>query len=98
MSENKELREDILSVINANFEIERGMPTPFGATLVRGGINFAVYSPHAHSVSIVLYTECAGEPLMEFPLDPDLNRTGFVWHAYIKGLNHGVKYGFRLRG
>ncbi len=98
MSEDKELREDILSVINANFEIERGMPTPFGATLVRGGINFAVYSPHAHSVSIVLYTECAGEPLMEFPLDPDLNRTGFVWHAYIKGLNHGVKYGFRLRG
>ena len=99
MPENKnELRRDILAVVGSNFEIDRGAPVPFGATLVRGGINFAVYSPHAHSVSLVLFDECSQEPLMEFPLDADLNRTGFVWHAYVKGLNHGVKYGFRLRG
>ena len=90
--------QDILSLIHPNFEIERGTPTPFGATLMRGGINFAIYSPHAKSVFLVLFTECAKGPLIEFPLDPNLNRTGNVWHLFVIGLDHGIKYGFRLRG
>ncbi len=91
-------KQDILSLIHPNFEIDRGLPSPFGATLMRGGINFAVYSPHAQMVALALFSECATDPIVEFPLDPSFNRTGHVWHIFVKGLDHGIKYGFRLRG
>ena len=95
--DNKEKR-DFLSLIKDNFEITRGRPFPFGASIVRGGINFAVYSPYAQSVWLVLYEACVEEPIIEFPLDTSYNRTGHVWHAFIRGLDHGIKYGFRVRG
>ncbi len=91
-------KQDILSLIHPNFEIDRGLPSPFGATLMRGGINFAVYSPHAQMVALALFSECTTDPIVEFPLDPSFNRTGHVWHIFVKGLDHGIKYGFRLRG
>ncbi len=91
-------KQDILSLIHPNFEIDRGLPSPFGATLMRGGINFAVYSPHAQMVALALFSECATDPIVEFPLDPSFNRTGHVWHIFVKGLDHGIKYGFRVRG
>ncbi|NOX89307.1 MAG: glycogen debranching protein GlgX [Calditrichaeota bacterium] len=91
-------RNKVLSVINPRFEIDRGSPFPFGATLMHRGINFALFSPHAKSVSLVLFQDCTKDLLIEFPLDPKFNRTGHVWHAFITGLDHGIKYGFRIVG
>ncbi len=89
-------RSEILNTINADFEILRGTPQPFGSSFVRGGINFAVYTPHAKFVSLVLLSQCHTDILMEFPLDPDFNRTGHVWHAMIRGLDTDIRYGFRV--
>ena len=89
-------REKILDKVEPDFEILRGHPTPFGATTLRGGINFAVYSPHADTVSLVIFSECSTEVLMEFPLDAKYNRTGDVWHAFIKGIDPGIRYGYRV--
>ncbi len=98
MQNQANLSNNFLSLIKDNFDIQRGRPFPFGANIVRGGINFAVYSPYAESVWLVLFDECGTKPVIEFPLDARYNRTGHVWHAFVTGLDHGVKYGFRVRG
>lgn len=91
-----EIRQNILDLVETDFDISRGHPQPFGAALRRGGINFALYAPNARFVSLVLFRKCNTEILMEFPLDPDTNRTGNVWHALIKGLDPGMRYGYRI--
>jgi len=39
----------------AGFAVRPGVPTPFGATPVAGGVNFAVYSRHATACTLVLF-------------------------------------------
>jgi isoamylase len=90
------LRQKLLSLVSTNFEVTRGAPLPFGATVLRGGINFSVFSKHATSVTLILYFPGETEPLVEFPFDPHLNRTGDVWHAFLFGLNPGIHYTFRM--
>jgi len=89
-------RDELLNLINTEFDISRGSPYPFGATILRGGINFAVFSTKASSVSLVIFGACNREILMEFPLDPRYNRTGNVWHAFVRGLDAGISYGYRV--
>jgi isoamylase len=59
------------------------------------GINFAVFSRHATSVTLVLFASTDGEILAEFTLDPRYHRTGDVWHCLVTGLPGDVRYGFR---
>lgn len=86
----------ILDVVTEQFEIARGQPVPMGATSVRGGVNFSLFSRNATDVSLVLFAPSQAEPLAEFPLDPRYNKTGDIWHACVKGLDPGVEYGFRV--
>jgi glycogen operon protein len=76
--------------------LSRGAPLPFGATPVRGGINFAIFSRHATSVTLLLFEADNPEPVQEFPLDPRLNRTGDVWHAFLDDLDMGVHYAYKM--
>ncbi len=85
----------LLDAITDDFAVLRGHPLPFGPTRRNGGINFAVFSRHATGMILVLFRPGDPEPLMEFPLDPELNRTGDVWHLFIKGLTAGFEYGYR---
>lgn len=96
MTEAVDARQTLLGLISSEFEITRGHPLPLGATLMRGGINFAVFSKNATDVTLVICVPGSGEPLVEFPLDPKYNRTGDVWHAFIYGLDPGVEYGYRM--
>ena len=77
-------------------EARRGRPEPLGATLSRGGINFALFSRHATAVTLAVFAPGAEAPEFLFPLDPRLNRTGDVWHAFVAGLGPGVGYGYLL--
>ena len=82
--------------IKGNFATEMGSPLPFGAALRRHGINFAIFSQHATSVTLVLYLPGLTQPIAQFRLDPRLNRTGNVWHVFVRGLDPGVQYGYRM--
>jgi len=82
--------------IKGDFAVEMGSPLPFGAALRRHGINFAIFSQHATSVTLVLFLPGLAEPIAEFPLHPRLNRTGNVWHLFVRGLDPGVQYGYRM--
>ncbi len=86
---------NFLELIARDFEIQRGHPLPLGATPRRNGVNFSVFSRHASAVSLVLFAPGADEPMVEFPLDRRINRTGDVWHAFLRGLDPGVAYAFR---
>lgn len=83
-------------LVTKDFEIVRGRPHPLGATLVRGGINFSVFSRNATTVTLVLFVRGQVEPLAEFALDPRYNKTGDIWHACIRGIDPGIEYGFRV--
>ncbi|MFO0877214.1 MAG: glycogen debranching protein GlgX [Gemmataceae bacterium] len=76
----------------------RGQCRPLGATVRSDGVNFAVFSRHAQAVSLVLFEEGAEDPFAELPLDPVHNRTGDIWHIFVRNLRPGVLYGYRANG
>jgi glycogen operon protein len=88
--------ERLRALVTGRFEFVRGHPLPLGASLRRGGINFAVPAAAATNVTLVLYLPGDNDPVVEWPLDPRYNRTGDVWHAFISGLDLGVEYGWRV--
>jgi glycogen operon protein len=75
--------------------LRRGSPLPFGASIRRNGINFAIFSRRATDVVLVLLLGDDEEPI-EFRLSPQLNKTGDIWHALIRDLQPGVRYAYRL--
>jgi len=91
-------KEDLLNfkALTSYFRISRGSPIPLGATLMRGGINFAIFSKHATSVTLLLFISGESDSVAEFPMDPLFNRTGDVWHAFVRGLDPGIRYGYRV--
>ena len=95
MSTKQEPKPNLLEVIGDEFAITRGSPTPLGASAQKSGINFAIFSKHATSVTLVLFISGEHEPVAEIPLDRDLNQTGDIWHIFIHGLEPEIRYCFR---
>jgi glycogen operon protein len=70
-----------------------GAPLPLGATWVESARawNFALYSKHAESVSLLLYAESdLVVPVFTYRLDYLRNKSGRIWHC---GVAEGT--GFR---
>ena len=80
----------------SHIRVSRGAPLPLGATLVRDGINFAIFSRHATTVTLVLFHAGHDEAFAELDLDVRFNRTGDIWHAHVLGLDPGIRYGYRM--
>ncbi len=85
----------LLDAVTVDFAVLRGHPQPFGVSHLIGGVNFAVFSRHATALTLVLFRPGDPDPLVEFPLDPKINRTGDVWHVALQGLQPGFEYGYR---
>ncbi|MCA9214176.1 MAG: glycogen-debranching protein [Planctomycetales bacterium] len=69
-----------------DWKTEEGLPYPLGATRVIEDLafNFAIYSKHAHSVTLLFYRESdLLQPAFEFQFDPAKNKTGPIWHCRI---------------
>ncbi|MGA7409828.1 MAG: glycogen debranching protein GlgX, partial [Bryobacteraceae bacterium] len=88
--------EKFMSMVKGEFAVSAGSPLPYGAWVVRGGINFAVFSKHATEVRLVLYAGSDIDSILELPLDPHMNRTGDVWHIFVHGLDPGIRYCYRM--
>ena len=71
-----------------------GKPYPLGSTANKKGANFALFSEGATRVDVCFYdargrqTDCVS--LRE--------RTAFVWHGFINGIERGQLYNFRVDG
>ncbi|NDJ86953.1 MAG: glycogen debranching enzyme, partial [Chloroflexi bacterium] len=80
------------------FPFRPGNPLPFGASLVTGGINFAIYSRYATSCTLVLFEIGEAEPLVEIPIPNDF-RIGDVYSIIVLDQDPtAIEYGFRLDG
>lgn len=72
---------------------------PFGACVKDDGVNFAVFSRRAQSVTLDLFdAETAKAPYDSIVFNPEKNKTGDVWHIFIKGLHAGALYLYRVAG
>jgi glycogen operon protein len=80
----------------ADVELCRGSPVPLGATVRPDGVNFAVASRYATSVTLLLCIPGEQNAVAELPLDGRFHRTGEVWHAFLKGLDPGIQYAYRM--
>ncbi len=79
--------------------IRPGRAYPFGAVLAKQGVQFSVFSRHATSVSLLLFSGAEdSEPSHEIVLDPISFRTGDCWHVLVEGLGPGQFYLYRMDG
>jgi glycogen operon protein len=74
---------------------EAGRPWPLGATLLPGGVNFAIYSANADKVELCLFDDRGTRELQRIAL-PQM--TDDVWHGFVAGLAAGTRYGYRVHG
>lgn len=72
-----------------------GRAWPMGASLVDGGVNFAVFSAHATAMELCLYSPDGRRELARLPF---AERTGDIWHMAVEGIGAGQAYGFRAHG
>ncbi|MEU8223509.1 glycogen debranching protein GlgX [Kribbella sp. NPDC048915] len=70
-----------------------GNPYPLGATYDGAGTNFALFSEIADRVDLALIGDDGNEQLIQLT-----EVDGFVWHAYLPGVQPGQRYGFRVHG
>lgn len=76
---------------------KRGVSFPYGATQLKEGINFAVYAKNVSSMSLCLFNENdLNQPFTTISLDPNVNRTGDIWHILITDLPHSFVYGYQV--
>ncbi len=79
--------------------IKPGYPMPRGATFQGDGVQFTIFSRHADNVILVLFeNEEPDSPYREIKLDPGKNRTGDIWHVFVRGIGPGQYYGYRVDG
>ncbi len=71
----------------------QGSPEPLGATWDGSGANFALYSEGATGVMLCLFDDDGTETQV-----PLRHRTEFVWHAHVRGVVPGTRYGYRVDG
>jgi isoamylase len=82
-----------------NIKASPGRPLPLGANIRAGGVQFSVISRHALQVTLNLYSHPEdAEPAYSFKLDPLRNRTGDIWHIYLKGIGAGLLYLYKVDG
>jgi len=75
-------------------DIAEGLPYPLGATWDGHGVNFALFSANATGVELCLF-DATGNESDRIAL-PEW--TDEVWHVYVKGLEPGTLYGYRVHG
>ena len=72
-----------------------GRPWPMGATVDVGGVNFAVFSAHAHQVELCLFSDDGRREVARLLF---VERDGDVWHLRVEGMMPGQRYGLRAHG
>ena len=83
----------------SSFAWDRGHPEPLGTSRQGNGINFALFSEHATQVTLCLFSVDSKHPFVEIPLNPEINRTGHVWHILLKNPpSLQLEYGYKING
>ncbi|MBM7808541.1 glycogen operon protein [Geodermatophilus bullaregiensis] len=70
-----------------------GTAYPLGATFDGTGTNFAIFSEVAEKVELCLFDDAGTETRIRLP-----EMDGYVWHAFLPGIQPGQRYGYRVHG
>jgi len=70
-----------------------GTAYPLGSTYDGSGTNFALFSEVAERVELCLFDADGTETRIDLP-----EVDGFVWHAFLPGVEPGQRYGYRVHG
>ncbi|XP_023744999.1 isoamylase 1, chloroplastic [Lactuca sativa] len=95
------VEKDKPKVLPPRFQVLQGSPMPFGATAQEDGVNFAIYSRNATSATLCLMTPSdlpEKRVTEQIPLDQLTNKTGDVWHVFLKGDFTDMLYGYKFSG
>ncbi len=80
-------------------DVHAGQSFPLGATVYPWGVNFSVFSKNCDAVELLLFDDVdAARPAHVIHLDPQKNRTFYYWHAFVRGIEAGQLYGYRVHG
>ena len=79
-------------------DLKPGKPLPLGATITPEGVNFSLFSQHATSCTLLLFEKTNLMPAAEIVLDPEVNRTGHIWHILVKGMDPSLGYAYQCHG
>lgn len=60
-------------------QIQPGLPAPYGLSFENNNVNFSLYAPFARFVEIHFFEK--NQLKFTIPLDPNRNKTGFIWHC-----------------
>ena len=74
-------------------QIWPGTAYPLGATYDGSGTNFTLFSEVAERVELCLFDADGTETRLDLP-----EMDGFVWHAFLPGVEPGQQYGYRVHG
>ena len=66
-----------------------------GATVVSGGVQFALASPHAQAVELCLFDATGQTETQRLPMPAAVDG---VWQALLPGASAGLVYGWRVHG
>ena len=90
---------DYVSEVSERADVRAGSPLPLGTLESGGGVNFAIFSRHASRVRLELFDHPEdAAPARVIDLDSARNRTGDVWHVWVKGIGPGQLYAYRVDG
>ncbi len=79
-------------------QTHQGVPLPLGVSLYGAKLNFALFSRHAESVSLLLFQAGKTDAWAEIELDHIINKTGDIWHIMLDDLPENTEYGYLLLG
>ncbi len=90
---------DYISENSEHGDVRAGSPLPLGTQVMGNGVNFAIFSRNATRVRLELFNH-PQEPVPARVVDLDLarNRTGDVWHVWVRGIGSGQLYAYRVDG
>jgi len=90
---------DYISKISEHADVRAGSPMPLGAHERDDGVNFAIFSRYASRVRLEFFDHPEdAAPARVIDLDSARNRTGDVWHIWVKGITSGQFYAYRVDG
>jgi isoamylase len=79
----------------SQYAIEAGEAGPLGATIVDGGVNFAVFSAHAERIELCLFDPSGTIEMQRLTLPENTHE---IFHGFVPGLSADALYGFRAHG
>src|SRR5512133_49749 len=78
------------------FAVLPGVPFPLGATPVKDGVNFAVYSERGQRAFVCLFDP--NEPSREIARYALFEKTAHVFHGVVPRITACALYGYRIDG